>query len=178
METSSLQGSVSPTGLRYAYVEQDGDVGVVGYGETMEQAFEAAAAALFGLTTKLSEVRPERTVPVSFIETDAEAALVRWLDLLLESAGRHRLSFSEFHLQRERTWWWGCATGEPRRGEGEAAVKLKRASPDMVAVKQTPRGWEARCMCVVERRGHMPPVRMTPGEHRAPVADSDLANRV
>lgn len=176
MNLSTLEGSVSPTGLRYAYVEQDGKVGVVGYGETMERAFEAAAAALFGLTTELSEVRPERTVPVSFIEDDAEAALARWLDLLLESAGQHRLSFSEFHIQRERTWWRGCATGEYRHGKPEGVAEVKRIARNTAVVKQTGQGWEARC--AVECHGRMPPARAKRNQDSLLIPDPGLMKTV
>ena len=50
------------------YFEHDADIGVVGRGATIEEAFEAAAAATFGIMADLSAVRPERSVALDFEE--------------------------------------------------------------------------------------------------------------
>ena len=42
--------------------EHDADIGVVGRGATLEEAFESAAAATFGVMADLSAVRAERSV--------------------------------------------------------------------------------------------------------------------
>jgi SHS2 domain-containing protein len=138
----------------YAYIEGDRDLGIVGYGGTLERAFERAAEAVFALMTDLSRVRPERTVPVSFIEADDADALTRWLALLIEAAHHHQLVFSEFHLQREHGRWWGCATGQRRYDASTREVSVKRAARGHAAVKRTATGWEVSCFvhCVPHAR--------------------------
>lgn len=134
---------VSPTGRRYAYFGKDPRTCVVGYGQTVEEAFEGAAAAMFALVADPSCVRPVRTVPLSFIERDIEPALVRWLDLLLKSARDEKLVFSEFSIERDGALWRGCATGEPwpdaQRGAEDTAAC-------MASVRQKADLWEARCV--------------------------------
>ena len=158
MTASTLRVCVSPTGLRYAHVDVEGRVTVIGYGATMMQAFEAAAAAMFDLTTDLELVHPHRTVPVSFVASEAEAALVRWLNVLLEAARHHGLAFSEFHLLREGNSWRGSATGDVHRERPGHDLEVMRVHSDMLTVHQTPEGWEARC--AVECQPRVPPRRI------------------
>ncbi|HWI12988.1 MAG TPA: archease [Burkholderiales bacterium] len=131
---------------RYTYFDTHKGVGVVGYGTTLERAFEGAAEATFALLADLTHVRPQRTLPVSFIEADEARALRRWLDLLIEAARQHQLVFCEFHVQREQERWWGCATGQRRHGTLARELDVVRAGGSGAAVRRTPRGWEASCV--------------------------------
>lgn len=140
---------------RYTYFEGEHGVGVVGYGPTLERAFEGAAEAAFALVADLSHVRPQRTLPVSFIEADDARALTRWLDLLIAAAREHQLIFSEFHLQREKGRWWGCATGQRRHGAFARELQVGRLARGQNAVTRTAHGWEASC--VIECRRRVPP---------------------
>lgn len=139
---------------RYTYFDGEHGIGVVGYGTTLESAFEGAAEATFALLADLSHVRAQRTLPVSFIEADDAHALMRWLDLLIEAARQHQLVFSEFHLQREVGRWWGCATGQRRHGALAGELELKRAVRGHTAVTRTDRGWEASCVVECAKRPH------------------------
>jgi SHS2 domain-containing protein len=137
---------VRPAHGRYAYFAGREGVGIVGYGGTLERAFEGAAEAAFALLTDPAHVRPQRTLPVSFIEFDNARALARWLGLLVAAARQHQLVFSEFHLQRESGRWWGCATGD--RYHGSLALEVEKASTvhGESAVRRSAGGWEASCV--------------------------------
>jgi SHS2 domain-containing protein len=143
MTVSMLELPVTPATGRCSYVRNGEDVALVASGTALEQAFEAAAEAAFALMGDTDRVRPERTLPVSFIEGDEALALVRWLELLIEAAGEHDMLFSEFHLQREHARWWGCATGGRRRLPLRCALRVRRAGRE---VKRVPGGWEASCV--------------------------------
>jgi SHS2 domain-containing protein len=145
---------------RYTYFDGEHGIGVVGYGTTLESAFEGVAEATFALLADLSHVRAQRTLPVSFIDADDTRALTRWLDLLLEAAREHQLVFSEFHLQRELGRWWGCATGQRRHGALAGELEVKRVIRSHTAVRRTERGWEASCVIECAKRPH--------AAHRAP----------
>ena len=83
------------------YFEHDADIGVVGRGVTLEEAFESAASATFAVMADLSAVRPERSVTLDFEEADIEIALVRWLNLLLGLSHEQGLVFSRFWIERD-----------------------------------------------------------------------------
>jgi protein archease len=153
---------ISPTGRRYAFFGQHGKTGVVGYGGTIEKAFEGAAAAMFALIADPSSVRIVRTIPVSFIERDTGIALVRWLDLLLKAAQDEKLVFSEFSIEREGALWRGCAAGEPSlRVQYSVDDNIARAK--LGSVKQRGTLWEARCVM----REHTTSANEMPRDHHA-----------
>lgn len=130
----------------HTYFEHDADVGIVGRGVTLEEAFEAAARATFAIMTDIASVRLEETAPVEFEEADEELALVRWLNLLLGSARERGLIFGRFWIERDGVRWRGGASGEKWRPELERGVEVKGATLTALAVKRDESGWEARCV--------------------------------
>ena len=136
--------SVTPSGDDT--FEHDADVGVVGRGATVEEAFESGAAATFGIMANLAAVRPEQSVTLEFEEADLEIAFVRWLNLLLGLSHEQGLVFSRFWIERDGVRWRGGASGEPWRRELERGVEVKGATLTMLEVKQGPEGWLARCV--------------------------------
>ena len=129
-----------------AYFEHDADMGIVGRGATLEEAFEAAARATFAIMTDLGAVRDERSVALEFEEADIELALVRWLNLLLGLSHEEGLVFGRFWIERDGVRWRGGASGEPWRQELERGVEVKGATLTMLQVRQSREGWEARCV--------------------------------
>jgi len=128
------------------YFEHDADIGVVGRGVTLEEAFESAAAATFAVMADLSAVRPERSVTLDFEEADIEIALVRWLNLLLALSHERGLAFGRFWIERDGVHWRGGASGEPWRRDLERGTEVKGATLTMLEVKKSATGWEARCV--------------------------------
>jgi len=128
------------------YFEHDADIGVVGRGVTLEEAFESAASATFAVMADLSAVRPERSVTLDFEEADIEIALVRWLNLRLGLSHEQGLVFSRFWVERDGVHWRGGASGEPWRRDLERGVEVKGATLTMLEVKQGSDGWRARCV--------------------------------
>ena len=140
----SAPRSIAPSGEDY--FEHDADIGVVGRGATLEESFESAAAATFGVMADLTAVRPQRSVTLDFEEADVEIALVRWLNLLLGLCHEHGLIFSRFWIERDGVHWRGGASGEPWRRDLERGVEVKGATLTMLQVKQERDGWQARCV--------------------------------
>ena len=132
--------------VHHEYFEHDADMGIVGRGATLEEAFEAAARATFAIMTELEAVREERSVSLEFEEADTELALVRWLNLLLGLSHGEGLVFKRFWIDRDGVRWRGGASGEPWRRELERGVEVKGATLTMLRVRQTDEGWEARCV--------------------------------
>lgn len=129
-----------------SYFEHDADIGIIGRGNTLEQAFETAAQAVFGIVTPLDKVQPQTSVKIEFEESDEELALVTWLNLLLGKARELGMVFSRFHVQRRENLWSAEALGEKWREDLERGVEVKGATLTMLSVKQTEAMWEARCI--------------------------------
>ena len=130
----------------YAYFEHGADMGIVGRGERIEEAFEQAATAMFAIMADPAPIRPQTRVAIEFEEGDAELALVTWLNQLLGQARSRALIFGRFHLRRDGACWSGTAEGEPWRADLERGVEVKGATLTQLAVKQQDGIWEARCV--------------------------------
>ncbi len=129
-----------------AYFEHDADMGIVGRGTLIEEAFEHAATAVFAMMADPAQIRPQANVAIEFEEADAELALVTWLNLLLGQARSRGLIFGRFRLHRDGTLWSGTAEGEPWRAGLERGVEVKGATLTGLAVTQQDGIWEARCV--------------------------------
>jgi len=129
-----------------AYFEHDADMGIIGRGARIEEAFEHAASAVFAAMTDLGKVRPETSVAIEFEEADPELALVTWLNRLLGQARSSSLIFGHFHLRRDGARWSGTAEGEPWRADMERGVEVKGATLTGLAVTHQGGLWEARCV--------------------------------
>ncbi|MEW5853353.1 MAG: archease [Myxococcota bacterium] len=128
------------------YFEHVADMGVVGRGTTLGEAYEGAAAAMFGLMADLSEVHPRETVRFSFTEPDVELALVVWLNRLLVEARTRGMVFRTFRLRRENDTWHGEASGERWREGLTRGTEVKGATLTALRVGQRDGTWEARCV--------------------------------
>lgn len=130
----------------YAYFEHDADMGIVGRGASIEQAFENAAAAVFAMMTGPAKVDLRASVAIEFEEADQELALVTWLNRLLGEARSRALVFGRFRLRRDGASWSGTADGEPWRAGLERGVEVKGATLTGLAVTERDGVWEARCV--------------------------------
>lgn len=128
------------------YFEHDADIGIIGRGSTIEQAFEAAAQAVFAIVTDLDAIQPNISVDFEFEEEDLELALVTWLNLLLGKARELGMIFCRFRVQRQGGQWHATALGEKWRTDLEHGVEVKGATLTMLSVKQIGASWEARCV--------------------------------
>ena len=128
------------------YFEHDADIGIIGGGTSVEQAFEAAAQAVFGIVTNLDSVEASSVVMIEFEEHDSEFALVTWLNLLLGKARELGMVFCRFRVQHQGNHWHTEASGEKWHPGMERGVEVKGATLTMLSVKKAGATWEARCV--------------------------------
>ena len=130
----------------YDYFEHQADIGVIGRGATVEQAFVGAARATFAVMTVLDAIQPAQETKIEFEEEDVELALVTWLNLLLARAHERGLVFGEFELRHDGARWSGLARGEPWSERLERGTGVKGATLTALSVEPCGAGWEARCV--------------------------------
>lgn len=130
----------------YRYFDHEADIGIEAEGKTLEEAFEAAALAMFAIMAEPATVIPERRVQLAFDEPDPEYALVTWLNHLLAQARLHGLVFCAYKLERQNGHWQGEAWGMPWQAGADRGTEVKGATLTQLRVEQTARGWRARCV--------------------------------
>ena len=121
------------------------DVGVAGEGSTVEEAFAAAARAMFGIMVSLDRVETPEEVSLECTAPDVELLLVSWLNTLLAEADVREMVFSDFDVVIEGDRLRGRARGErldPSRHE--PGVEVKGATLTELRVARGPEGWRAQ----------------------------------
>lgn len=128
------------------YFEHGADIGVIGRGATLEDAFADAAGAMFAIMAPPDEVEESLCVEIDFDEPDAEFALVTWLNRLLAEARLQGAVFSRFELARQGDHYLGRAFGGKWNPAIERGTEVKGATLTALSVRQDEKGWEARCI--------------------------------
>lgn len=129
-----------------AYFEHGADIGVIGRGATMEDAFVEAARAMFAIMAQPGELEESLGVGFEFEEADMEFALVTWLNRLLAEARLQGAVFSRFELVRNGAHYRGRAFGCKWSPAIARGTEVKGATLTALSVKQDVAGWEARCI--------------------------------
>lgn len=132
--------------LKDYYFDHDADIGIIGKGATIEEAFVSAALSLFSLMTDLSTVHAQKKISIQFEESDVELALVTWLNSLIAKAQAENLILCQFYLQKNGDQWHGEANGQVWLDEIERGIDVKGATLTMLSVKQINGEWEAKCV--------------------------------
>jgi SHS2 domain-containing protein len=133
---------------RYEHFDHDADIGVVGRGGTMAEAFEQAALGMTAVITDPSLVEPKATVTIECEAPDSETLLYEFLNrVVFEMATRHML-FRGFSVELMEGRLHALARGEKvDRIRHEPAVEIKGATYTSLIVKQERDGsWRAQCV--------------------------------
>lgn len=128
------------------YFDHEADIGIIGYGDSVEESFVDAAKAVFELMADFSQVSPKQTITIQFEETDLELAFVTWLNLLIAEAQADNLILSQFRIRRKGDRWFGEALGELWRNDLERGIEVKGATLTMLSVKQVNGKWISKCV--------------------------------
>lgn len=108
----------------------------------MEEAFCAAARAMFSVMVDLEGVRGPASVEIECSAPDAELLLLKWLNTLLTEADLRGMVFSEFEASIDGGRLRGRARGErfdPQRHV--PGVEVKGATLTEMRVERTPSGF-------------------------------------
>lgn len=131
----------------YETFEHEADIGIRGFGETVEEAFVHTAMALYSVMVDLARVDQLVRKEVTVDAVDREMLLVEWLNGLLALSDIERLMFSRFQVVIEGDRLRGVAWGEPLdRVKHNAHVEVKGATYHMLSVKQLNGMYCAQCV--------------------------------
>ena len=131
----------------YETFEHEADIGVRGFGSSLEAAFENAARAMYSVMVKIETVKPLERRVVTASATDRELLFVEWLNSLLSLSDIERMVFSTFEVAIEGDRLFGSAWGEKLdRERHEPNVEVKGATYHMLSVKKETDRYVAQCV--------------------------------
>jgi protein archease len=125
----------------------DADVGLRGFGPSIEAAFEQAALALTGIVTD-AEIAATTRVEVACEASDVELLLVEWLNAVIYEMAVRSMLFGRFEVKIAGTHLGGVMWGEPiDQAKHLPACEPKGATYTALRVAQGPDGlWSAGCV--------------------------------
>ncbi len=132
----------------YETFEHGADIGVRGYGRTLEEAFENGARALFALLVEnFEEVRPEKEIALEVSAELPDELFVTWLNRLLTVSDLERMVFKDFEVHLSGDKLQGKALGEPLDpARHHLGVEVKGATFTLARVEKQGELWVAQCV--------------------------------
>lgn len=114
---------------RFEFFEVTADAGYWAYGHTLEEVFENAALAMFGIMTDTSLVAREEIRKIEVRSEDEVSLLYDWLDELLFLHDTEFILFSKFNVKIDETVdgfkLRGTAAGERIKEKHEKRDEVK-----------------------------------------------------
>ena len=141
-----MKGQAKTT--RWEHFEHQSDIGVRGFGDTIEQAFEQAALALTAVVTAPDSVEPEQKIQIACDAPDEEVLLVEWLNRLLYEMDTRKMLFGWFEVSIKDHRLTAAAWGQPVYvAKHHPAVEVKAATYSSLRVRRNEDGtWVAQCI--------------------------------
>jgi SHS2 domain-containing protein len=131
--------------MDYRYFDVTADVGVEAYGGSLDELFENAALAMFGVMCNLGNVKSVKKKEVEASGGDLEALLREWLTQLLGLKDIYGMMFSRFKvtIDEEKMSLKGDAWGEETKDSHEIKTEVKAVTYHMMKIRRN-HGWQAR----------------------------------
>ncbi|MFP4392231.1 MAG: archease [Desulfohalobiaceae bacterium] len=128
--------------------EHGADIGIRGWGQSLEEAFVQSALAMFSLVRpKVEELRPRQEIFVRAEGYDLESLFVAWLNSLLTQADIQGLIFCRFEPRIQGLQLEGWAYGEYHTRDPELqGVEVKGATFNELQVSERQGLWVAQCV--------------------------------
>ena len=124
------------------------DIGVRGFGGSVEEAFEQAALALTAVVADVSRIEESESVEVRCEAPDLELLFVSWLNAVIYEMAVRTMLFRKFRVVISGCSLTGTLVGErvdPERHQ--VAVEAKGATVTALRVQREQDGqWLAQCV--------------------------------
>jgi len=98
--------------MEYEIFDHEADIGIRGFGKTLEEAFENGAKAMSSIMVELETVEPKVKKEIECDAEDEEALFVTWLNQIRALLDIDGMVFSEFKVEIRENRLKGWAKGE------------------------------------------------------------------
>lgn len=135
-------------GASWEHFPHVADVGIRGFGPTLESAFEQAAKAMTAAVTDPDAIAPEETIEIACHAPNADLLLVDWLNAIVYEMATRKMLFGGFSVAINGDRLIGKISGEPIDiGRHAPAAEIKGATLSELEVVRGPDGrWRAQCI--------------------------------
>ena len=123
-------------------------MGIRGFGETKEEAFEQAALAMIAISVELKSIEQNEQVEITCSQDDDELLFIAWLNRLIYEMATRKMLFSKFEVRIDGDKLAAKAFGERiDLKRHRPVVEIKGATYSDLKVQQDKNGnWIAQCI--------------------------------
>ena len=134
--------------MPYEYFEHEADVGIMGTGKSLEEAFEEGAKAMFNVMVDIDKIEPKEIVRIECKAANNEELFVEWLNKLLAEAGMNNMVFSKFKIESiKNDKLTGYAIGEALDQEKHnIKTEVKAATYSQLSIKKENDNYIVKCI--------------------------------
>jgi tRNA nucleotidyltransferase (CCA-adding enzyme) len=131
----------------WEHFHHQADIGVRGYGKSMEEAFEQAASGLTAVISEPEQVVAATPVTLNCEAPDRELLFADWLNALIYEMTLRKMLFSRFEVHIRDNQLNATAWGEPIDiARHRPVVEIKGATYTELYVDQIEGTWIAQCV--------------------------------
>lgn len=131
----------------WSHFPHDADIGILGEGDSPEEAFEMAAIALTAVVTQPERVQPIRSFYVHCQAPNLDILLLDWLNSIIYKMAVENMLFSQFYISIKDLSLTARICGETvDRKRHEPAVEPKGATMTELGVQNFDKHWRAYCV--------------------------------
>lgn len=133
--------------MKWENFSHDADVGIRGFGKTMEEAFAMAVMALTAVVTNPDIVSPKINVTIECEEEDRELLFFDWINAVIYEMEMKKMVFAEAKVTIENSQLKGQLWGEIISQEKHSpATDIKGATMTELKVMKSGDQWVAQCI--------------------------------
>jgi tRNA nucleotidyltransferase (CCA-adding enzyme) len=135
---------------RWETYEHEADMGVRGFGDSKDEAFEQAALAVTAVVADPAAVRPRDEVTFHCEAADDEALFAAWVNSVVHEMSSRNMLFSRFALRLQEGRLSAQAWGEPvDPARHHPARPVKGANHTALRVVRHAEGWMAQTVVAI-----------------------------
>ena len=134
--------------MSYEYFEHKADIGIIGYGKTVSEAFEQAALAMFEIMVETADIIPIDSLEVEVQGNNLEELFMEWLSELIFLKDVEYKMFNRFEVKIiNKNKLQAIIQGETiEPSRHKLKLEVKAATWTQLLVKKTADKWIAQCL--------------------------------
>jgi len=132
--------------MAYKTFDHKADIGIIGIGNTKEQAFEEAAKCMFDIMTDVRDVGASHEFHLTVTAQRAEELFVEFLNALLTQSSLKDMFFSSFKVKIKGEKLECLYGGEPISEDHEFKTEVKAATYSQVKLEKKKDKFHVQCI--------------------------------
>jgi len=117
------------TTARWEHFEHQADIGIRGYGSTLQEAFAQAALAMSSVVTELDKIGNKECINIECDAPEYDLLFVDWLNEIIYAMATRRMLYCDFNVQIHNHHLQAKICGETaNQKKHQPAVEIKGAT--------------------------------------------------